>query len=29
MQAKHAFFPLSVCTTGKVNLNVRRVQAGL
>jgi hypothetical protein len=29
MQAKHAFFPLSVCTTGTVDLNVRPVQAGL
>jgi hypothetical protein len=27
-QAKRAFFPLSVCTTGNVDLNVRRVQTG-
>ncbi|HEX4087115.1 MAG TPA: DUF4232 domain-containing protein [Trebonia sp.] len=28
-QAKRAFFPLSVCRTGRVDLNVRRVQAGV
>ncbi len=27
--AKRAFFPLSVCRTGRVDLNVRRVQAGI
>jgi hypothetical protein len=26
--AKRAFFPLPVCTTGRVDLNVRRVAAG-
>ncbi len=29
LQAKRAFFPLPVCTTSRVDLNVRRVQAGL
>jgi hypothetical protein len=27
--AKHAYFPLSVCTTGPVDLTVERVQAGV
>ena len=27
--ADHAFFSLSVCRTGRIDLNVRRVQAGL
>jgi len=27
--AKRAFFPLPVCRTGRVDLNVRRVQSGL
>jgi hypothetical protein len=29
VSAKRAFFPLSVCRTGRIDLNVRRVQAGI
>lgn len=29
LAAKHAFFPLSVCTTGRNDLVTWRVQAGL